>query len=346
MIEPTIKRVLVAPLNYSHKQNGQLHAFREVFGRLGAEVREFDFMALDRCGVAAGEALLTEAKDFQPDWIWLQVQGSGVISGTTVERIRAALPRCFISHWMGDCRLEVPEDLAALCRATHATLISSVGQIPLYQKTGAARVHYVQIGLDWVEDVLGEPDWTPPFRVPDIVFCGGHYDHVDAFKTGTSERIAAVRCLLKQGFDVGVVGRGWPNDIRVAGECHVKQQHHIYKRAKIALSISHFNDIERYYSDRLLIAMASGTAVVAKWFPGIDKEFALWGQATVGPVGCYAWADHAELVSVVRYLLSDEVARKAVGDRGRQRAVAEHTWTARIADLLPKIEAWRKEDCL
>ena len=332
-----IQRVLVCPLHYSHRQEGQLLGFREAFaGR--AEVREFDFMGHHRRGLAAGEVLLQEARDFSPDWIWLQVQGSGVITGAIVERIRNALPRCLITHWMGDARLTVPQDLAQLCKATHATLISSTGQFELYRAAGAQRVDYVQIGLDWDEDVIGRPAWEPPFRVPEVVFCGGHYGHVPDFKQGTRARIATISALMRAGVDVGVVGRGWPAAIPTVGECHVKQQHHVYRRAKVALSINHFNDIARYYSDRHLIAMASGTPVVAWKVPDMELEFTSYTD-------CLFASGEIGIVDQVKWLLANRDKATAIGAVGRAKVIRDHTWTARIRELAPKIDAWRQEDC-
>lgn len=330
-----IERVLVAPLNYSHRQRGQIEAFRKIFGK--PNTFEFDFMDLWRRNVDPNEPLIEAAIEHEPDWIWLQVQGSNIIQPWALHEIRKRVPHCFISHWMGDCRPTIAPDLAEICRMTHATLISSVGQMQLYRDTGAPRVEYVQIGLD-PEDIGDGPLWEPPFRVPDVVFCGGHYGHVREFAEGTGDRLSAIRRLAAKGFDVGVVGQGWPSDIPVVGTCHVKQQHYIYKRAKIALSINHFNNIDRYYSDRLLIAMASGTAVLVRRFPGFEQEFA--------SVACPPWSDNDELTRLAHELLSDDAFRKRIGTRGRERVLKDHTWEARIRALVPKIEAWRKEDCL
>ncbi len=265
----TIERVLVVPLNYSHRQAGQLDAFADVF-RSG-NVLEFDYMGRLRLGQSneqiTGE-FVRNAIDWKPDWIWMQVQGSNIINALGLAAIKRELPKTVITHWMGDARTSVPGDLAEFCRWTDATLISSddQSQRAMYHAAGAKRIHYVQIGLDYQEDVLGLPVWEPPFKVPDVVFIGGYYG--DMFP-GSVERLAAVRRLVQEKIDVGVVGAGWPSDIPVIGTCHVKQQHHVWKRAKVALSINHFNNLELYYSDRQLIAMASGTPVVCHYVPGL-----------------------------------------------------------------------------
>jgi glycosyltransferase involved in cell wall biosynthesis len=333
-------RVLVLPLNYTHRQRGQVEAFIKVFG--SDNVHELDWLVTHRQGYSVGDHIYDEVKRFKPDWIWIQAQGAEEFPTGSLIRIREEFPHCFLTHWMGDCRPIVPSRLAELCRVTHATLISSVGQIPLYQATGARRVEYVQIGLD-PEDLGDGPEWDPPFRVPDIVFCGGYYGHVDAFAVGTQERLSAIRRLQADGFDVGVVGSGWPKDTPVIGTCTTKQSRYVYKRAKVVLSINHFNNIDRYYSDRLLIGMASGTPVLARRVPGLEEEF-------THRTHCFMWETHNELIAGATTLLEDWAIMHTVFGRGSpcQAAVRHvqkhHTWEARIRQLAPKIEAWRAED--
>lgn len=338
----TIRRILCVPLNYSHKQRGMLGAFREVFG--ADNVREFDFMEASRNGRDANKLLLEAALKFNPDWIWLQLQDSGIITSSTIEKLRRKLKSCLITHWTGDVRantgildLDVSKNLLKICQATHATLISSVGQIGIYRQTGAPRIEYVQVGLDWDEDVLGLPPWEPPFRVPDVVFCANHYGHVPSFERGTRERLEAITSLAKAGLDVGIVGNGWPTGCPVVGTCHVKQQHHVYKRAKVALSISHFCDIDRYYSDRQLIAMASGTPTVCYYVPGLEHEFA-------DQLDClfYSPVDGRSVVDRVKWALDHTDQAAKIGAAGQSKVVKDHTWTARIRTLVSKANAWKE----
>ena len=331
----TISRVLVAPLNYSHRQRGQVEAFQAVFG--AENVNEFDWYAVHRAGGNAAAALRDHARTWKPDWIWLQVQDSAEFSSFRIRQLREELPSCLITHWMGDCRTRVSDHLAALCAATHGTLISNFGQFGMYERAGAERVRYVQIGLD-PEDLPSAPDWDPPFRVPEVVFCGGYYAGVDQFRPGTMLRLAAIRRLMEIGVDVGVIGPGWPGDIPVMGVCHVKHQAAIYRRAKVALSINHFNDIPRYYSDRQLIAMASGTPVVAKHVPGIEDEFS-------HGVHCLFWHDLSDLEVCVKSLLDSDFLRTSIGASGAAQVINHHTWERRIRELVPVVTAWRKVAC-
>jgi spore maturation protein CgeB len=325
-----INRVLVAPLNYSHRQVGQIEAFRRVFGDLN--VLEVDWWREVQLGNNPGAVLVEAARVFKPDWVWLQIQGSDSFPPVSLDRLREAVPGCYVTHWMGDCRAKVPDTLADICRRTHATLISNVGQGDMYKKAGAPRVHYVQIGLD-PEDLVDTG--PPPFKVPDVVFIGNYYGHVTDFAEGNATRLATVRELAADPrISVGVVGAGWPKDVPVVGTCHVKQQHAVYSRAKVALSINHFNTIDRYYSDRHLIAMASGTPVVAKYVPGLELEFE-------PDVECVMANSPREILYRVETLLADDQLRGAIGLRGSVRALKDHTWYERIHRLRPLVEEWR-----
>lgn len=348
-----INRVLVAPINYDHPQLGLLQAFDGIFdsgafdfghgagmswqrsGR-SAAVGLFDFIYHQRRGhpieVINGDFVAAAA---HADWIWLQAQDTEIIHAESLLRIRTQNPRCVISHWTGDMRPTVSDYMASICKASHLTLASSIGQLAAFRAAGAARAEYCQIGVDWFEDVIGLPAWEPPFRVPEVVFCGNFYG--DRFPEGSAERLAAIRALVEAGFDVGVVGKGWPGDIPVAGECTVKQQHHVYRKAKVALSISHFANVASYYSDRQIIAMASGTPVVARWVPGMDEEFE-FDPFNAGDPCVWYYGNPDDLVVEVKHLLCQPELAARIGRAGRREVIRRHTWFSRILGVLPLIE--------
>jgi hypothetical protein len=314
-----IHRCLALPLNYDHPQTGQVDALRA----LVPEVAVLDYLA-EPDPQRANERLLAMVRAAPPDLVWCQLQDTNVITAASLAQIQREHPGTSIVHWTGDARPNVSPYLASICQATDITYVSSVGALPMYRAAGARRAEYLQIGLDWDEDVLGIPAWEPPFRVPDVVFCGNYYGR--AFP-GTELRLAAVLRLRAEGLDVGVVGGGWPGNAPVVGSCGVKQQHHVYRRAKVALSVNHYQDIERYYSDRQIICMASGTATVCAYIPGLEAEF-------TDMVHC-SWFHHLDdLVARVHALLDDADLRARIGAAGRERVMAEHSWTRRMEQVL------------
>jgi glycosyltransferase involved in cell wall biosynthesis len=314
---------MVAAINYDHPQRGMLDAFRKLFGR--NNVANLDYMHTGR--EKPDDALVRMAEQHKPDWIWLQVQDTNKLSPEGIARVRERLPSCVVTHWTGDLRPAVSGYLSSMCRATHATFCSSVGQLDMFKEAGAPLVQYVQIGLDWAEDVAASQS-PPPFRVPDVVFCGSHYG--DVFP-GTRDRERGIRALMGAGIKVGVVGNKWPGWAPVIGQCPVKQQIHVWRAAKVCLNINNFNDVALYYSDRQLIAMASGRPLVCHYVPGLEREFDNWGH-------CVWYRTSDDLVEIVSCLLRDSDMRERIGELGRKRVIEHHTWEVRIRNLISTIE--------
>ncbi len=330
-----IRRVFMATINADHPQLGMIHAFDALFGR--ESVRNYDFLqrVRERCtpDFINGQ-FLDDVIRFKPDWLWLQLQNTGIISAEILTKLEKELPKCVITHWCGDVRSEVGDYFASICRASHLTLVANQGFIPKYTEAGARKIRYVAHGLDWNEDVLAIPDWTPSFKVPDVVYCGNHYGQS---LVGSDIREASVRTLHEAGIAIGVVGSGWDGKgLPVLGQCKVKQQVHVYRRAKVVLSVNHFPDLKGYHGDRTITAMASGTPVVQRWFPDIDLEFDDERDLMV-------FMDEKELVEKTKLLLDNESMRTELGKRGRASAIKSHTWFSRILDVLPVVEEIQKK---
>lgn len=327
----TIRRVLMATINADHPQAGMIHAFEGIFG--AGNICHFDYLELTRrtnWGIEhVNDQFIRAATDFKPDWAFLQLQNSNVISPDTIELLREKLPHCVFTHWSGDVREKVLSYFGGICRATHLTLAANVGHLKKYEEAGAKETMYLAHGLDWNEDVFGLPSWTPPFEVPDVVYCGNHYgDRV----MGTEARERAVRALYDAKIPIGVVGSGWENTgLPVLGTCLVKQQVHVYQRAKVALSVNHFPDLEGYHGDRTITAMASGTPVIQRNYPLLGIEFSEGEHL-------FVFRNEAELVEKVRELLDDADLRRRLGSNGRRHVLLHHTWFSRIFQVLPRVE--------
>jgi len=305
-----------------HVKEGR-HPFRGLFG--DKNVLEFDYQGSSDPN---GE-FVNNAVSFKPDWIYLQVQETGLISSNSILKVRSLLPRTVITHWMGDARRSISMYLASISRSTHLTLISNIGQIADYKSVGAPRVEYHQVALDWKAAVAVESHWDPPFPVPDVVFCGNHCN--PEYFTGMADRLALIKAMVRSGISFGVVGSSWPEWVPVIGSCTVQQQQHIYRMAKVVLSVNNFNDIELYYSDRQLHAMFSGTPVVCKYIPGLEREFKDGKH-------CMFYSRPDQAVTAARTLLADRTLSETIGREGRAEVVRNHTFFSRVISIFPVIE--------
>lgn len=332
-----IQRVLMTTINASHPQRGMLHAFGSLF-----DVRHFDYLEMQRRGADPRKVSdeffdyakrLVHLEGWVPDLVFMQLQNTNIIQADAIEELKRMLPRCVLAHWMGDLRPEVSDYLSSICKVTHLSYIAAAGQQNLFMQAGAREVHYLNIGLDWHEDVMANRNYVPPFRVPDVVMCGNYYG---AIFPGTPQREGAIRALMAEGIDVGVVGNGWPADCNRIGECHVKEQMGVWTRAKVCLSISNFNEIPRYWSDRLLIALCSGTPVVTYYVPEMEFEFQ-------HGVHCLYFHNNQELIYQVKAVLKEPGMGKRIGEDGRAEVLRNHTWFSRVFQILSHVERIQAE---
>jgi hypothetical protein len=324
-----IRRAFLGTINYDHPQRGMEHAFQSLLGK--ENVQSFDYYELERRGktkAEINEAFIKAATAFKPDWVWLQVQDGDILTADSLLAIRRALPTVVISHWNGDMRRNVSPYNATVCKAAHLTLISSMGQVELFEAAGAKLVRYCQVAVDWEEDVLGSQSFPVPFKVPDVVFIGHYYANR---YPGTPERERAITALMKAEIPVGIVGNGWPKGYPVLGNCKLKEQIHVWRKAKIGLNVNHFNDVSCYYSDRQLVSMVSGKPLVCKYIPDLETEF-------INGKHLYWYKDEQELVQRVQALLENPVLAKTMGQAGRSLVLRNHTWFARFVELIPVVE--------
>lgn len=322
-------KLLYAALNHDEFPTGTMRAFEQA---LGAEnVRAFDYLEYQRRGVARDQInnlFLQAVRAHCPDVIHGQYQETDVIDAATLKRCGDM--GIYRTCWMGDCRTAVPAYTAAMCRESDLVLISNRGQIPMYQAAGGKPVMYWQIGVDWERDFdLTGPAPALPGGPPRILFSGRHYG--DHFPDGR-ERLAVVKAFAREfRSDFAVVGSGFPSDIPSRGESARALQKWWYSGAQLSVGVNNFNHIEQFYSERQLQAMASGTCHLCWHIPGLEREF-------VPDRECVMFTNPLEAVEKARALLRDDDRRRAIGQAGRKKVLAEHTWKSRVSEYLAMLK--------
>lgn len=152
-----------------------------------------------------------------------------------------------------------------------------------------------------------------PEREPehDVVLVGRAYPR----------RRALVEALRNAGLSVAVRGHGWPE-----GFAPREEMLELYSRAAVVLTTADWEHrAVPMVKHRLLEAAQLGVFQVAQDAPDLRRYF----SADEVP----SFRDAAELITVVRAALADPAGRRARARAARQRALAEHTWTVRFAEL-------------
>lgn len=308
---------------------GTARAFKNFFGNDCVEI--IDYYSLEKQGRSRDQinAHLKERVALtNPDWVHGQYQDSEVIYTDTIKELKERFAHICFSHWTGDMRAFISNYMSRMSEYCDLTTVSSIGQIPAWQTAGARSVMYWQIAVDYEIDCrIDRPPMNYAFKAPEIVFCGRYYHNMFP---GASQRLEMAEALVNEyGDRFGIVGSNFPRN--VLGSTGVKEQRDIYRQAKLSIGCNNFNEIELYYSDRQLCAMAAGICHVCRYVPSLEREFRDMEH-------CVFWRTKEELLEKVKWLLANDRQRMKIGLQGRGEILRNHTWYSRIQEIIPVIE--------
>lgn len=312
-------KVLYLPLNVgAGVQKGTYDAFNNI----GCNFQIFDFYQhwehnKNKAGLQ--KDFLNKIKDFQPNLIHMQLQFTGLIELNTLIEARKICPDVIITNWTGDIRSKAGTDFISISKGIDYSLISSTGQLDLYSKSGCKNVRYWQIGYDPKNHYPINND----FFNYDAAFIGNNYG--DIFPDGKL-RLETVNTLKNNFLDrAGIFGSGWPAPNSNAIDA--KHCNEIYNKTICPLSVSNFNSVSHYFSDRLLYCVASGRPTISWYFPGCEDYF-IEGQEIF-----YAKTQQ-DIINAVNYCKNNPDEAKQIGVNGAAKVLKEHTFTSKILELL------------
>lgn len=323
-------KVLYLPLNYgSVVQQGVYDAFAEA----GCKLRVFDYfaeMGNQKQPKKVRARLLAVAREFKPQLMHMQIQHTNIIDGNTVAEVKRIVPNLIVTNWTGDVRNYVPETFKRVARHSDYNLISSVGQIDMFSSAIGKEVRYWQIGYN-------PKLYYPPKQYKnkyefDAMFIANHNTkdkHVDA-------PLRAKMCEIFRkefGGKFALHGDGWKKanrKLKPGASLDQKNLAQYYHRSLTAISVNHYNDIDHYFSDRLLMCLASGRPTISYKFPGWESYFT---------DGCdLLIADSIpDMVEKIKYLKNNPDYANYIGQQGAAKALAEHTYFSRINELLEMV---------
>ncbi len=323
-------KVMFLPLNFgSVTQKGVEDAFIEN----GCDLQVFDYFQEysnfreDRARVR--QTLVDRATQFKPDIIHMQIQHTDIIDASTVQRLKHHLPSTKIINWTGDVRNYIPETYSSIATFADMNLISSTGQKEMFEDRIKKPVQYWQIGYD---PKLYFPEEPPRQSFDfDAIFIANHNNREDY--PGRREReevVLKLRSMFNHRF--ALFGWGWEQHFGARDSIEQKLVGQYYHKSFSNISVSHYNGIGNYFSDRLLMCLASGRPTVCLRYPHWENY----------------WTDKCDLLMAdsiedvpakIKWLKDNPQYAEYIGANGAAKVFAEHTYTSRVKELLKMVQA-------
>jgi hypothetical protein len=229
---------------------------------------------------ATNEALLAESERVAPDVV-LGLK-MGAIEPETVRRLRARGARVVL--WYVDCFSdEIPRQIGRLVPEVDVFLSTAAGMVPKYAALGATPVHWVVEGayLPAFPDV-DVPAARRPLYGSRVAFVGNIF-HPPVDDESLALRRFRLLSRVCERFDLKVWGpQGDPTTgERWGGRCPVipwpayhEEFVKICRASDVVLGVNTINTVERYFSNRTFLTLASGGFHLTHYVPGLETMFA------------------------------------------------------------------------
>ena len=278
---------------------------------------------------ARDQALARLTRRARPDLV-LFLNGDA-FAGETFAAVKRWTPGRLVSWWADDPCL-VPSFMRAVPIFDQLFVFDRSYLIPLTD-AGARSVHFLPCACDeTIYRPLRLREAEARRLRSEVAFVAWYYP----------ERAAVVKALAQAGVDVGVWGGQWrsPEAQRALGGAQFawkpsvsdRTAARIYSAAMIGLNIHATHSVSGGVNTRTFELLASGLCELVDRIPGIE-ELLTPGQEVV----CYTSPEEAGVLAK-RYL-ADPAERAAIAARGRERALAEHTYVCRMRTLLTAARA-------
>lgn len=314
-------KVVYLPLNSADvKQTGMYDAFKNA----GVDLTIFDFN-INYNKTKNKEQI---SKDFikiisekRPDLLHMQLQFTDIISLEDLKKVKNICPNVIITNWTGDVWHNVPPVFSNISKGVDISLISSVGQLPMYKKSCTGEVRYWQIGYN---PKLYFAQNRTSFKF-NLTFVATKYKNETYPSAGL--RTQCGLNLSKSISNFNLVGHGWGHGVSAIKQSLVND---VYNNSFAVLSISNFNDLGFYFSDRLLMCLASGRPTICYRFPGWDDYFSDMKNIIIVN-------SQEEIIEKFNWLKSNPIIANKIGKSGAEIALREHSYFCRTIELLKMV---------
>jgi len=261
------------------------------------------------------EQLLHMARGIPAEMIFAKIQTPTLVPANLLMQIRNYGVR--IVSWCGDLRDETPEWAIKIAPYIDLHCFSNNRDVQTIRSMGHA-AEFLNIGFS--TDVFC-PEGEKRAGTPEVVFLGNNYDNRFPRSQQRQRIVRDLRQKYEERF--AVYGTGWGlNDPWLDEE----QATAAYRMCKVALNINHYDQVDRFTSDRLFRLMGSGAFCISNYYPGIEEDFEIGKHLVV-------YREEKEIPMLIDQYLADDEARTRIAEAGCKHVHANHTWDNRMEQL-------------
>lgn len=268
-----------------------------------------------------GNLVYRIVENYQPNFVFMQVQGDGIIHKNSIHQIRSLCP---VVNWTGDVRDDVSFYIE-LANLGVLNLFVNQEDVNKIRELGFPS-EYLQVSF---HQTIHNPNNRADYNTGDIVFIGNNYDY--RFPLSKERKDMCLKLYESFGDKFAVYGLGWGNMPFKANSISESECSQTYSQYKIAINHSHFLRTG-YSSNRLFYILASGTFCLSQHYPKMEDEFED-GKHLVSFSGidnlvdkCYFWLK-----------AENESERNKIAEQGCNYVHQNCTWSKRIEQLKPII---------
>jgi len=286
---------------------------------------------------AASKALLEAVDHFRPDVV-IALRITKILPEAIRELRRRSIWTFF---WYVDCdQPEPPAWIRPLVREVDAFAVTAKGMVEKYRALGGAKVHWLLEGVNLPAHPYQEPGSVPvpPLYQSEIAFIGNLYypsrdEDLALERQRLLKKIQTRHSLIVWGpqGDRHARQKWGANYPVIEWPAYHEELIKICNGAKIVLGINRINTVERYFSNRTFLTLASGGFHLTRYVPGLEKMFTnhehlVW------------FTSHDQCLDLIAHYLPRMAARREIASAGQRWTRARYSMKRQYRRLLSIVE--------